>query len=152
MSIRTIHFISLITTVLAFGAGLAHLLELPNKIHLPAEHYLTVQQIYRGWALLGFVVFSALISTAIFTVMVRNEPRVFRLALVALVCIAATLIVFFTFTYPANQQTNNWTFLPDNWLELRKRWEYSHATSAGLYFIAVSALFWSALIRVDADQ
>jgi hypothetical protein len=28
--------------------------------------------------------------------------------------IALSLIVFFTFTYPANQQTVNWTVLPDN--------------------------------------
>ena len=35
------------------AAGMAHLFELPNKIHLSREDYLTVQQIYRGWALLG---------------------------------------------------------------------------------------------------
>jgi len=34
---------------------MAHLLELPKKIKLSAEDYLIVQQIYRGWSLLGVV-------------------------------------------------------------------------------------------------
>ena len=42
----------------------AHLLELPNRIGLSREEYLTVQQIYRGWALTGVFVFGALLSTA----------------------------------------------------------------------------------------
>ena len=39
---------------------MAHLLELPHKIHLPAAEYLTVQQIYAGWALLGIVPLAAI--------------------------------------------------------------------------------------------
>src|SRR6266550_2992731 len=42
------------------------------------------------------------------------------------------LIVFLVFTFPANRQTANWTVLPENWQELRRRWEYSHAVGAGL--------------------
>ena len=55
-------FIALLCTALALAPALAHLLELPNKINLSREDYLTVQQIYRGWALLGFVVAGALLS------------------------------------------------------------------------------------------
>jgi hypothetical protein len=39
------------------------LLEAPAKIGLGRADYLTVQQIYRGWALLGFVALGELIST-----------------------------------------------------------------------------------------
>ena len=45
---------------IASAPALAHLLELPNKIGLSRDDYLIVQQIYRGWALLGIVVLSAL--------------------------------------------------------------------------------------------
>jgi len=75
--------------------------------------------------------------------MVRNYPKVFVLTLIALLCIVGTQVVFWTFTFPANQITNNWTVLPDNWQELRKQWEYSHATSAGLNLIAVITLILS---------
>ena len=61
--LKIIYFLSLLFAALALGPALAHLLELPNKIGLPRDEYLVVQQIYRGWALLGIVVFGALGST-----------------------------------------------------------------------------------------
>jgi len=142
---KTMRFFSLLSTAVILGAGLAHLFALPNKIHLPREDYLTVQQIYRGWALLGIVLVLALVSTSIATVIVRRKPRAFALTLIALLCLAGSLVVFFAFTYPANQQTQNWTVLPANWEELRSRWEYSHATGSILYLVALSALIWSVL-------
>jgi hypothetical protein len=54
-----------------------------------------------------------------------------------------------TFTYPANQATNNWTVLPPNWQDLRSQWEYSHATGAGLNFIALITLIVSVLVREE---
>jgi len=33
--------------------------------------------------------------------------------------IAASLAVFFTWVYPANLATSNWTEIPTNWHELR---------------------------------
>jgi hypothetical protein len=147
MGLTVMRFLSLLFTALALSAGLAHLLALPNKIKLPRDDYLTVQQIYRGWALLGIVLFAALLSTLILTIMVRKETTIFVLSLIALVCIVATLTVFFVFTYPANQQTNNWTFLPENWTGLRNQWEYSHAANAVLYLIALILLILSVLIR-----
>ena len=46
-------------------------------------------------------------------------------------------MIFWTFTYPANQQTANWTLLPDNWEDLRRQWEYSHAAGALLNLVAL---------------
>ena len=47
--------------------------------------------------------------------------------------------------------TGNWTFLPGDWLELRKRWEYSHAASSILNLIAlvalIACLFWTSDVR-----
>lgn len=145
MGLKTVRFITLLFTSLALAPFLAHLLELPNKINLSREDYLTVQQIYRGWALLGIVVFGALISNLVLTIMVRKK-KVFILNLIAFLCILGTLVVFFTFTYPANQLTNNWTMLPPNWLGLRNQWEYSHATSAVLNLIALITLILSVLL------
>jgi hypothetical protein len=139
-------FIALLCTALALAPALAHLLELPNKINLSREDYLTVQQIYRGWALLGFVVAGALLSNLIVAIMVRTKPKAFALTLIAFLCIVGTQVVFWTFTYPANQQTNNWTILPANWLQLREQWEYSHAVSAVLNLIALITLSLSLLV------
>src|SRR5882724_167172 len=133
-------------TAVAMAAAFAHLLELPNKIGLSREDYLTVQQIYRGWALLGIVVVGALVSTTALALQVRGTPAEFYLTVAAALCIALSLLVFFVFTFPTNRHTSNWTVLPENWQELRRRWEYSHAVGAGLYFLALSLLTLSLLV------
>jgi hypothetical protein len=140
-------FCSLIFTAFAMAGSLAHVFELPNKITLSAEHYLVVQQIYRGWSLLGIVVFGALISTLVLTVMARRSPKLFRLALAAFLALVGTQIIFWIFTYPANQQTQNWTILPENWIALRSRWEYSHAAGACLNLVAFITLVSASLAR-----
>ena len=72
----------------------------------------------------------------------------FALTLAAAICIALSLVVFFAFAYPANVQTANWTVLL--WEALRRRWEYSQAAGAGLYFMALSFLTISLLTRRQA--
>jgi MFS family permease len=133
MWLRAFQFLSLLLVALTLAPAMAHLLELPNKMALSHDEYFIVQQIYRGWALLGFVVFGALFSTLILAVIVRHNRKIFILTVAALICIAGSLIVFFSFTYPANQLTNNWTRLRENWLELRRQWEYSHANRRNFY-------------------
>jgi len=128
--------LSLLFTALAMSTGLAHAFELWNKIKLSAEEYRVVQQIYRGWALLGTVVLGSLISTLVLTVLSRGRSKIFPLSLAAFLCMAATQLIFWTLTYPVNQQTVNWTVLPPAWLGLRTRWEYSHAASAALELVA----------------
>ncbi|HZA97785.1 MAG TPA: hypothetical protein VE399_03345 [Gemmatimonadales bacterium] len=146
MSLTVFRFLAVMSTAVAMAAGFAHLLELPNKMSLVRQDYLTVQQIYRGWALLGVAVVSALVTTGVVALLVRARPSEFYLTVAATLCIALSLVVFFLFTYPANQQTRNWTILPDNWEALRRQWEYSHAVGAGLYFVALSALTLSLLV------
>jgi hypothetical protein len=126
---------------------MAHLLELPNKINLSRDEYLTVQQIYRGWNLLAIVVFGALLSTLALTITMRHDRKAFLFALTAFLCIVGTQIVFWTYTYPTNQITNNWTVLPENWTALRRQWEYSHAASALLNLLAMISLSASVLVR-----
>ncbi|MFN7949797.1 MAG: DUF1772 domain-containing protein [Blastocatellia bacterium] len=147
MAIKIVSFLSLLFSALALAPALAHLLELPGKINLSRADYLTVQQIYRGWALLGIVVAGALFSTLALTIMSRHQSRAFAFALIALLGIIGAQVVFWTYTFPANQATSNWTFLPDNWQSLRTRWEYSHAAGAGLNLIALSAVIISVLTQ-----
>jgi hypothetical protein len=69
--------------------------------------------------------------------------------LAAAMLIVATLVIFFTWTYPANQATSNWTVVPADWQELRLQWEYAHAANAVLTFLALSAVTWSVLLTRD---
>jgi Domain of unknown function (DUF1772) len=146
---KILYFLSLGLTTLALAPALAHLLELLNKIRLSGENYLVVQQIYRGWAMLGIVEAGALFSTAVLALVIRKKRKGLILTLMALLCILGALVVFFTFTYPVNQQTINWTVLPPNWQELRNQWEYSHAARAGLYLTALITLILSVLLESE---
>lgn len=127
----------------------AHLFALPGNIDLEAEAYLTVQQIYRGWALFGVVLVATVASAGVFAFPSRSRAASMWLAAAGGLLIAATLAVFFLFVLPANQATENWTVPPANWEALRTRWEYGHAVNAGVTlagFVALvlSALAWSA--------
>ena len=90
--------------------------------------------------MLGIVEITALLSTLVLTILAAQNPRLFGTTLAALLCISAALVVFFLFTYPANQQTNNWTEMPVNWQYLREQWEYSHASRAAFFFTALVSL------------
>ena len=140
-------FVSLTLTAVVMAAAVAHLLELPAKMTLSGSEYLTVQQIYRGWALLGIVIYAALAATLVLAIMVRTQRRVLRLVVAAILCMVAAQIVFWAYTYPVNQETSNWRLLPEHWQQLRMRWEFSHAVGAVLQFSALTVLVASLLVR-----
>jgi hypothetical protein len=138
-------FFGLMTTALALGPALAHLLEMPNKLALPRNAYFVVQQIYAGWNLLGVVLFVQLVSIATVIAFAGNDRRLRLCAIVALLCLAGAQALFWVFTYPANAATANWKVQPDNWEALRLQWEYSHAGGAVLQLVAMASLIVGAL-------
>jgi hypothetical protein len=132
---QVIEFAAVITTALALVPGMAHVLELPNKIHMRREDYLTAQRLYRGWQFVGIAVVAALISTILLLSVSTADQQPF--ALVAVVAVVATQVLFWVFTFPVNRRTRNWTHAPGDWEALRKRWEYSHASAAAFNLVAL---------------
>ena len=112
MALKTVQFLALVLTALALVPAGAHLFTLPNKIDLAQEQYFIVQNIYRGWALFGIVWIGALLANFALAVMLRGRGRPFILALIAGLCVVVMFAIFFTWTYPANQATDNWTTIP----------------------------------------
>ena len=149
MALKIVSFLALVLTALALAPGGAHLFALPNKIDLAQQPYFVVQGIYRGWALLGAVLIGALIANLVLAILLRGRGAPFWFALAGFVLVGATLAIFFTWTFPANQATNNWTIAPDNWRALRTQWEYSHAVNAVLTFFALCAVTLSVLTRLE---
>jgi len=147
--VKFLQFVAIVLTALALVPAGAHLFALPNKIHLSESNYFVAQSIYRGWALLGIVLIGAILANLTLAVLVREQRGPFIFAFISGLCLAATLAIFFTFTFPANQATNNWTAVPDNWEQLRWQWESSHAVNAGLTFVALCSLSVSLLLARD---
>lgn len=143
---KIIHFFAVLCTSLVMGVAFCHTLELPNKINLPAADYLTVQQNYKGWAKLGILHVTALFLAAMLVWLGRKAHWEFTCFIVSLGCLIVMLVVFFLLTFPANHATANWTRLPENWLELRNQWEYSHAFNSILAFCAMCSLTLAAFV------
>jgi hypothetical protein len=139
---RVLQFLAVVLTALALVPVGAHLFELPNKLGLAEEAYFTVQQIYRGWALFGGVLFAAIVANLAAGVVLLRQGRPSWPSWLAGLLIGATLAIFFTWTYPANQATANWTAVPADWQTLRRQWEVSHAVNA---VITLAALCCAAL-------
>ena len=135
--------VTLLLTALWWGPAAAHLLELPSKMQLGRDDYLTVQQIYSGWALSGVIVIAALLACA-GLVWVARGTTWFAYALAAFLSLVVAHALFWAFTFPANRATANWTTLPASWASLRVQWEYSHAAAAGLTLLALLCLILAA--------
>lgn len=145
MRLRLAPFAAIILTALALVPAGAHLLALPNKIGLPQTEYFIAQSIYRGWALLGFMLFASLAADVVLAIQLRHDRLAFTAALAGALLIAATLVIFFIWTYPANRATENWVIAPLNWQVLRRHWEYAHAVNAVLTFLALCSVTLAAI-------
>ena len=145
MALRLIEFLAIMLTALALVPSGAHLAALPNKMAMAQAAYFVAQQIYAGWALFGIVLFGALVANLAHAVVLRKLGRSFGYAFASFLLIAANLAIFFVWTFPTNQATNNWTVVPKNWNALRIRWEYSHAANAIVTFAALVCVVIAAL-------
>lgn len=140
MSCQRLRLLAVLLTALALVPAGAHLLEMPSKLALSGDDYLTVQGIYRGWALLGIVLIAAILADLALAGCLRRQRRSAALALAGGLMMCATLAIFFVWVFPANQATENWTTLPEDWQALRRHWEYGHAANAVLTFLALCAV------------
>lgn len=140
-------FVALVATALALGGAFAHALELPNKIGMSREHYFIVQRAYDGWNRLAYLLMVQFVAIVAVTWLYRSEPRVMLPGLAALACLVAVQAIFWIWTFPANQATQNWTIAPDDWARLRRQWEYSHFAGAIFQLLAMVALVVGVLRR-----
>jgi nitrate/nitrite transporter NarK len=145
MLLKSVRLITIVMVALCLVPAGAHFFELANKVSLSPAEYMTVQKIYAGWSFFGIPIITALMLTLIHTFMVRNNRTVFKLSLSAALCLAATQVIFWMFTYPINVASNNWTVTPEAFEAARRQWEYSHAVNAPLTFGAFVAITLSVL-------
>jgi len=144
MVFETVRLLAVISVALCLVPAGAHFFELANKMSLSTAEYMTTQKIYAGWSFFGVALIAALLFTLTHTLMVRAEHMAFLLSLIALLCLGATQVIFWTFTYPMNAATNNWTVVPQDFEAARLQWEYSHAVNAVLTFVALVTITLSA--------
>src|SRR5215471_14622216 len=145
MIFESVRLLAVISVAICLIPAGAHFFELVNKMSLSTAEYITTQKIYAGWSFFGAAIIAAIVFTLTHTLMVRARRTAFFLSLAALFCLGATQVIFWTFTYPMNVATNNWTITPDDFEAARQQWEYSHAVNAVLTFVALVTITVSTL-------
>lgn len=140
-------FIALMSTAIALSAGLAHMFELINKMALDREAYFTVQQIYAGWNLFAVALLIEFVAILAVIVLHRRQRIPVIAASLALGGLIGAQVIFWTYTFPANAATRNWTVQPENWEALRDQWEYSHLAGALFQLVAMAALIVALIAR-----
>ena len=126
-----VRFLAVVITGLALIAPGAHVFELFRKMALSEQQYYVVQDIYRGWWVVGLLLPAALIANVALAIAVRDDLTARGLATAAAL-ILINLVVFAIWTRPVN---------------LRRQWEYSHAANAGITLAAFCASTLAALRR-----
>jgi hypothetical protein len=161
--LTTLQVVTLILVALAMVTAVAHALELPGKMRLSKDEYLTVQRIYYpGFAIAGLAEGFSMVAALALVLRTPTDSTPFALSLAALVLLLVMHAVYWVVTAPVNkvwlkgQQLSSagTTFFRMNtvdqgtadaeWTTLRNRWEYSHAVRAvlvtGAFALLVSVL------------
>ena len=145
MLLKSLRLVTIVMVALCLVPAGAHFFEMPSKMSLSPAAYMTVQKIYAGWSFFGIAIVAALLLTLTHTFVVRVDRTAFVLSVTAVLCLAATQVIFWEFTYPMNLASNNWTVAPEAFEGARRQWEYSHAVNAVLTFAAFVAITLSVL-------
>lgn len=109
------------------------------------DQYYIVQIIYLGWWVVGLLLPAALVADIVLVLNVTDRVA-WWLGVGSAALVGINLAIFAVWTLPVNLATDNWAKRLDNWEELRRQWEYSHAVNAGITFLAFCAVTLAALL------
>ena len=119
--------------------------EMPAMFNLNKDNY----QLLQGFtnSLTWLVIFEILgvFLTIVLIRVEKKKKRTYRNLLVALICFAVSVTLFFIFVLPADITTENWTTMPDNWDSLRGQWEYATGIRALISLTGLSFLVFALL-------
>ena len=156
---------------IGWALALSHALEMPGKLRLNREAYITAQTIYYPGFTIGAAVgeAGAIVATLVLLVVMGSSRPEFTLTLVAFLALLAMHATYWIITHPVNKfwmRDQNLSGLgagffgigkrgrdtaanadPNEvWAALRNRWEYSHAVRAVFAGFALLCLIVAAAL------
>jgi hypothetical protein len=143
MGLKVLRFITLLLVTLTLGLVFAHVMEIPGKLRLDGQTWLTVQQnLYVGFGVIGSIIeVGAVVLCWVMAFASRRRPA-FYWTVGAAVAVSAGLAVWFALVSPMNTVLSAWTpeTLPEGWRAVRDQWELGHAIHCVLFAMGFSAL------------
>lgn len=156
--LQTCRFITLVLAALGLAPGVAHVLELPPKMHYDAELYAAVTStLYRLFGSVGAAFqIGAILMAAVLTFLVRGRPA-FRRTFFGTLGLVLSLVLWTALVAPVNAQ---WleviqsapAAVPAAYLRLRPRWEYGHVAACAAWFTGFSLLILSVLTETSVHR
>lgn len=148
--LRAHRLLALALTIVTFVMVASHPLELWGKLRLDGPSWLAVHHnLYVAFGPVAALTEPGALG-ALAALAWRERRRGWRWtpSALAAAAVALGLIVWGSFTHPANQTLNAWTAatLPAGWKAVRNQWETSHAIHAALIAFALAVLL-SAVVR-----
>jgi len=152
--------------VLALAAPVAHALEMPASLEMPARLtygaplYVTVTHTVYSFfaAVAGPVEVGALACALTLSLLAWRDPwgsRAVRAwAIGGTVCLLLAHVAFSLSIDPVDRVFGTWIpdAVPSNWSRLRDQWEWTHAARAGLMLIGLCALLRSAFLDLPSPR
>jgi hypothetical protein len=102
LAVTIVQFLAVVITGLALIAPGAHVFELLRKMAMSEKRSYVVQDIYRGWWVVGLLLPGALIANVALAVAVRADLTARGLATVAAALLLLNLVVSAIWTRPVN--------------------------------------------------
>ena len=156
MFIRNWRFLTIILTALTTGLAFAHALELPAKLSYDAALYITLaHSLYGGFGSVGAVIdVCALLAVTILSYLIRQRRPTFYWTLVGNLCLLAAFVLWVALVAPVNAELAHWTAAtaPQDWIQWRNQWEYTHAARFVLQLLGLCALVFSVLDEIPPQN
>ena len=138
---------TLVVAALSLGPSFAHVLEAPPRLTVWPPELWREATVFHGQFLLfgilgGPLDGGAILAAAVLAYLLRDRRRSFRLALAGALLFALALAVWLSWVAPANGVLATWTPgpVPQNFAEIRNRWETGHMVIAALKLLGFIAL------------
>lgn len=151
---------AILLTAVVMSLSLAHALELPGKLRLNREAYLTTQAIYYPGFTFGGIAEPLAVIAVLLLLSTSPVSTRFWLLLLSLVALAAVQVIFWFWVQPVNRiwlkdlqlgqagaaffgkqrQAPGGNPEAENWQALRDRWESGHVARAVFAIIALLLL------------
>ena len=150
MVLMVVQFIGLLMMGIAAGVAFGLVLQARPKSALPSIVFLDIHQVLlRNYgSALRVIEGAAFFAVLIALPFVRENPKVFTMTWVSLICIAAMILIWTALIQPINKQVQVWNLetMPDNWAQTRSRWDRYQILRGILAIIGLCALILSVLV------
>lgn len=155
---RILPILAMVLVAVGLALSLSHALELPGKLRLGKDAYLSTQAIYYpGFTVGGAFEPLAILATLALAFVTPYGDAAFGLVLVALAALVIAHAIYWVLIHPINKvwlrdrelEGAGRSFFSvggkgpistEDWTVLRDRWEYSHVARAGLTLVSLAAL------------